>query len=60
MVGGVSVGPADGEIFATLEGVKAAAGLPHSKGLLLVVVFLAEVGDEVFAHHPAQGVFQLH
>jgi AhpD family alkylhydroperoxidase len=26
----------------------------------LVVVFLAEVGDQIFAHHPAQCVFQLH
>src|ERR1043166_7699009 len=26
----------------------------------LVVVFLAEVGDQVFAHHPAQGVLEFH
>ena len=26
----------------------------------LIVIFGAEVGDEIFAHHPAQRVFQLH
>src|SRR5713101_3002677 len=36
------------------------AGRDRTTGRRLVVVFVAKMGDRLFAHHPAQGVLQLH
>src|SRR4029077_11532685 len=33
---------------------------PSRSAQCLIVIFGAEVGDEVFAHHPAESVFELH